>query len=80
MKSLILEVRDRMTLIPVMATMLSSTSGENEYENKLMDRAGYGDPGLVLLTKVILLFSLAVIFINSSVIYSTFMFLPPIIY
>ena len=52
MKSVILEVRDRMTLIPVMATLLSNTSGENEYENKLMNRAGYGDPGLVLLTKL----------------------------
>ena len=50
MKSIILEVRDKGTLIPVMATMLSNNSGEEECEDKLLSRAGYGEYGSCLLT------------------------------
>ncbi len=50
MKSKIFEIRDRGTLIPVMATLVSSTSGENYMENNLMLRAGYGNSGMVILT------------------------------
>lgn len=50
MKSKIFEIRDRGTLIPVMATLVSSTSGENFMENNLMLRAGYGNNGMVILT------------------------------
>lgn len=49
-KSKIFELRDRGTLIPVMATLVSSTSGENDMENNLMLRAGYGNSGMVILT------------------------------
>lgn len=35
MKSKIFELRDRGTLIPVMATLVSSTSGENDILNKI---------------------------------------------
>ena len=50
MKSIILAVRDKGTLIPVMATMLSNNSGEEECEDKLLSRAGYGEYGSCLLT------------------------------
>lgn len=50
MESKIFELRDRGTLIPVMATLVSSTSGENYMENNLMLRAGYGNSGMVILT------------------------------
>ena len=50
MESKIFELRDRGTLIPVRATLVSSTSGENYMENNLMLRAGYGNSGMVILT------------------------------
>ena len=50
MKSLILEVRDKGTLIPVMATMISNNTGEDAYEDNLMGRAGYGTYGMCMLT------------------------------
>lgn len=50
MKSLILEVRDKGTLIPVMATMISNNTGEDAYEDNLMARAGYGTYGMCMLT------------------------------
>lgn len=50
MKSKIFEVRDRGTLVPVMATMVSDNNGEDEYENNLIARAGYGTYGMVIMT------------------------------
>lgn len=50
MKSIILEVRDRGTLIPVMATYISDINGETVEENKLISRAGYGHIGMTILT------------------------------
>lgn len=50
MKSIILEVRDRGTLIPVMATYLSNVSGETAEEDKLISRAGYDNVGMTVLT------------------------------
>lgn len=50
MKSKIFEVRDRGTLVPVMATMVSNNTGEDSYEDSLMARAGYGTYGMVIMT------------------------------
>lgn len=50
LNSKIFEIRDRGTLLPVMATLVSNTSGENYMENNLMLRAGYGNSGMVILT------------------------------
>ena len=50
MKSKIFEVRDKGTLVPVMATMVSNNTGEDSYEDSLMTRAGYGTFGMVIMT------------------------------
>lgn len=52
MKSIIVEIRDRATLIPAMATKLSTLSTETIEESRLIERAGFGQTGMVLLTKL----------------------------
>lgn len=45
-----LELRDRMTFIPVIAIDMSLT--ENSYNDYLLKRAGYGETRCILLTKL----------------------------
>jgi len=48
METKLFEVRDRLTFLPVVAIKMAE--GENDHENYLLHRAGYGHNPVILLT------------------------------